>query len=409
MDRTILHCDLNNFYASVACRDHPELRNKAVAVTGSEEQRHGIVLAKNMAAKKCGVQTGETIRDAKRKCPDLVCVPPEFERYNHFSRLARGIYEQYSDMVEPFGPDEAWIDVTGSRVLFGDGERIANEIRNRIKRELGLTISVGVSFNKVFAKMGSDLKKPDAVSVITRENFREVIWSLPVESMIGIGRSTKLKLNSMGIYTLGELSNAATDGLKKNLGVLGPQMQENARGNDVSRVAAATYNRVPGSLGRSTTYHVDICTYADVWRVMLKLSEEVGMQLRSHKLEAMGVQIHLRTNQLKVNELQAPLRRPTSSGLLLCEEGFDLFRKKYQFLYPLRSLGIRAINLKPQADNASQIYLFEDVADSVKRQKIDEEMDTLKTRFGKGCICRGAILGEPDPEGQEKPFSMMYK
>ncbi len=409
MDRVILHCDLNNFYASVACHDHPELRNRAVAVCGSEEQRHGIVLAKNMAAKKCGVLTGETIRDAKRKCPQLVCVPPEFERYNHFSRLARNIYEQYSDMVEPFGPDEAWIDVTGSRVLFGSGEKIANEIRHRIKRELGLTISVGVSFNKVFAKLGSDLKKPDAVSVISRENYRDVVWPLPIDSMIGIGRATKLKLNSMGIYTLGELSAAGTEGLKKVLGVLGPQMQENARGNDASRVAAVTYSRIPQSIGRSTTYHVDICTYADVWRVMLKLAEDVGMQLRSHKLEAMGVQIHLRTNQLKVNELQAPLGRPTSSGLLLCEEGFQLFRKNYQFTYPLRSLGIRAINLKSQAENASQIYLFEDVADSLKRQKIDDEMDSLKARFGKDCICRGAILGEPDPKGQEKPFSMMYK
>ena len=187
----------------------------------------------------------------------------------------------------------------------------------------------------------------------------------------------------MGIYTLGELSVANADGLKRTLGVLGPQMQENARGNDLSRVAAATYSRVPQSLGRSTTYHVDICTYADVWRVMLKLAEDVGMQLRSHKLEATGVQIHLRTNQLKVNELQAPLRRPTSSGLVLCEEGFDLFRRNYQFLYPLRSLGIRAINLKPQADNASQIYLFEDVTNSVNQQKVDEEMDSLKSRFGK--------------------------
>ncbi len=409
MDRVILHCDLNNFYASVACHDYPHLRNKAVAVCGSEEQRHGIVLAKNMAAKKFGIKTGESVRDAKRKCPELVCVPPEFERYNYFSRRAREIYEQYSDMVEPFGPDEAWIDVTGSRILFGNGEKIAHEIRNRIKNELGLTISVGVSFNKVFAKLGSDLKKPDAVSVITRENYREVVWRLPVESMIGIGGATKAKLNSMGIFTLGELSGAGTERLKIALGKLGPQMQENARGNDTSRVAAATYCRTPQSVGRSTTYHIDICTYADVWRVMLKLSEEVGMQLRVNRLEATGVQLHLRTNQLKVNELQMPLHRPTQSGLVLCEEGFDLFRRNYHFSHPLRSLGIRAINLRPVSENANQIYLFENVAATVKRQKIEEEMDSLKNRFGKGCICRGSVLGEPDPRGQEKPFSIMYK
>ena len=204
--RTILHCDLNNFYVSVAMRDNPELQGKTVAVGGSVEERHGIILAKNEAAKKFGIKTGEPIWQAKQKCPNLVVVPPEFKRYTYFSGLVRKIYERYTDLVEPFGIDECWLDVTGSHRLFGTGEEIANRIRKEVKEELGLTISVGVSFNKIFAKLGSDLKKPDAVSSIPYDSFKEIVWPMEVECLLGVGPSTKKKLNDLAIYTVRDLA-----------------------------------------------------------------------------------------------------------------------------------------------------------------------------------------------------------
>ena len=208
LDRTILHCDMNNFFASVECRNDPSLKGLPVAVCGRIEERHGIVLAKNYEAKKYGIQTGEPVIRARAKCPSLVIVDPHYDEYVKFSRLAKKIYCEYTDLVEPFGDDECWLDVSGSHALFGDGETIANIIRERIKNELGLTVSVGVSFNKVFAKLGSDMKKPDAVTVIDRKSFKEKIWHLPASDMIGVGRATAEILNGYGIHTIGQLAKA---------------------------------------------------------------------------------------------------------------------------------------------------------------------------------------------------------
>ena len=204
--RSILHCDLNNFYVSVACRDNPELRGKAVAVGGSTAERHGIILAKSEEAKKIGIQTGEPLWQARQKCPTLIIVPPEFKRYTYFSQEVRRIYERYTDLVEPFGIDECWLDVTGSHRLFGDGKTIADRLRSEIKNELGLTISVGVSFNKIFAKLGSDLKKPDATNIIPKESFRDVVWPMEVEALLGVGRATSKKLHSLAVFTVGDLA-----------------------------------------------------------------------------------------------------------------------------------------------------------------------------------------------------------
>lgn len=289
MERTILHCDLNNFYASVACRDNPSLRDRPVAVCGDQKERHGIVLAKNAAARAYGVATGEAIWQAKSKCPGLVTVLPDFNRYTEFSVAARKIYKDYSDLLEPFGPDEAWIDVSGSRLIFGNGLEIANRIRKRIREELGLTISVGVSFNKVFAKLGSDLKKPDAVTVISPDNFKEIVWQLPANAMIGVGNATYRLLCSVGIYTIGQLGNAPDALLKRILGKSGEQLKLWALGLDTSRVAEASYHRTPKSIGRSTTCAADLVTLNDVWKTMLMLSEEVGAQLRTEQAEATGV------------------------------------------------------------------------------------------------------------------------
>lgn len=409
MKRTILHCDLNNFYASVACHDHPELRGKPVAVCGDPKERHGIVLAKNMEAKLRGVKTAEAIWQAKEKCPDLITVAPDFPRYAYFSKKAREIYMRYSDLIEPFGPDEAWLDVTGSSLVFGSGGDIAEDIRKTIRRELGLTVSIGVSFNKVFAKLGSDLKKPDAISFITPQNFKEVVWPLPVNSMIGIGPATEAKLNSIGIYTLGGLAKAENERLKRLLGKVGPELKLYAKGGDTSRVAPQDYVRVPKSIGRSTTTSYDLKTEGDVWSIMLMLSEKVAEELRRYGLKACGVGLHLRTNELKVNELQTPLRHPCMLSMDLAKAGMELFQKNYQFLRPLRSLGIRAINLIPESDNAEQLLLFQDSKSHIKLETIERKMDELRGRFGDDAIRRGRILYNEIEKSAEKPFAMMYK
>lgn len=409
MKRTILHCDLNNFYASVACHDHPELRGKPVAVCGDPKERHGIVLAKNMEAKNLGVKTGEAIWQAKEKCPDLITVAPDFPRYTYFSEKAREIYMRYSDLIEPFGPDEAWLDVTGSSLIFGSGGDIAEDIRKTIRRELGLTVSIGVSFNKVFAKLGSDLKKPDAISFITTENFKDVVWPLPVNSIIGVGPATEAKLNSIGIYTLGALAKADSERLTRLLGKIGPQLRLYAKGGDTSRVAPQDYRRTPQSIGRSTTTSYDLKTESDVWSIMLMLSEKVAEELRRYNLKASGVGLHLRNNELKVNELQTPLRHPCMLAMDLAKAGMDLFRKNYQFLRPLRSLGIRAINLMPASDNSEQLLLFQDNKSHIRLETIERKMDELRGRFGDDAIRRGRILYNEIEKSADKPFAMMYK
>ena len=241
MDRVILHSDLNNFYASVECMLHPELKERCIAVCGSKENRHGIVLAKNEKAKKFGVKTAETIWQAKAKCPSLEIVSPHFEEYRKYSRMVREIYGEYTDLIEPFGLDECWLDVTGSRMLFGDGVTIANEIRNRVREEIGLTVSVGVSFNKVFAKLGRDLKKPDAVTEISRDNFRSKIWHLPANSIIGVGGSTYSRLTELGIKTIGDIAQAPCDFFETRFGKHGVALWQYANGLDTSEVAHKDY------------------------------------------------------------------------------------------------------------------------------------------------------------------------
>lgn len=409
MERIILHCDLNNFYASVACHDHPELRNRAVAVCGSVEDRHGIVLAKNMAAKKAGVKTGEAIWQAKNKCPYLVTVPPDFHRYHEFSERALNIYREFSDLVEPFGPDEAWLDVSGSTILFGTGAQMADSIRKKIREQLGLTVSVGVSFNKTFAKLGSDLKKPDATNLVTKEIFREVVWPLPVEAMIGIGPAVKQRLNSCGIYTLGELANAPEPLLLRNFGKNGKMLRALARGEDTARVAPQSYVHMPKSIGRSTTFKRNLETEDDVWQLLLKLSEEVASELRRHRLTATGVQLHLRTDQLVITEPQTRLEAPCQLGIELAKAGFRLFKEEYDFSRPLRSIGIRAIGTQPEADGGGQLLLFGDNEEEQHLQVIERQMDSLRTRFGKSCIQRGRLVYTDIAASAHRPFSTLYK
>lgn len=390
MIRTILHCDMNNFFASVECRKDPRLFSLPLAVCGSIEERHGIVLAKNYVAKKYGIVTGEPVVRAKQKCPDLIIAEPHYDEYMYFSRLAKEIYLSYTDLVEPFGADECWLDVTGSRALFGDGETIANALRERIKNELGLTISVGVSFNKMFAKLGSDMKKPDAVTVIPYESFREKIWHLPASDLMGVGPATCATLARFGIHTIGQIANAYPPMLKSALGKNGLSLIETANGRDVSPVVSEENAEPIKSMSHGTTTARDLTTREEIKTVMLALCEELGHRLLALKRKACSVSVALRDCNLQTYQYQCHLDMPTDSYSVIAKRAFALTLEKHHFSAPLRSVTVGVNNLIPSS-SPCQIDLFTDPSDTVRRETLDSVMDRINVRFGRDKIRYGLL------------------
>ena len=391
MERIILHCDLNNFFASVSLLFNPTLYDMPVAVCGDTENRHGIVLAKNEIAKKFNIKTAEPIFEAKRKCNELVILPPIYEEYERYSKKAQEIYARYTDMIEPFGIDECWLDVTGSTLLFGSGEEIANKIRKDIKRELGITISVGVSFNKVFAKLGSDLKKPDAVTVITKENFKQKLWGLPISDLLFVGKNTAQKLNSIGVKTIGDITLCDEQTLKRLLGKNGVDIKNNALGEDNSPVIPISKDSKPKSVGKSITCGKDFTNNEEVWKAFLEFSEVISDTLRRHDLYASGVQVHIRTSSLVVREFSFTYKSSTNSALTLAKRGFELFCKNYNFAEPLRSVGLRAIGLKSDAI-AIQQDIFGESIQELENNKVEDSIYKVRQKFGNSSIKRGRIV-----------------
>ena len=390
-DRVILHCDLNNFFASVSLLSSPTLYGMPVAVCGSEKERHGIVLAKNEIAKKYGVKTAEAVWEAKSKCPELVILSPDYKKYSEYSRRAREVYERYTDLVEPFGIDECWLDVTGSTLLFGTGEKIAERIRRDIKRELGITVSVGVSFTKIFAKLGSDMKKPDAVTVISRENYVNRVLPLPAEEMLFVGKNTAEKLNESGIFTIGDLARCDESFLKRKFGKSGVQLKHYAMGEDDSPVTPPSDDDMPKSIGRSITPDHDITTRDEVWKIFLELAEDICSSLRKKGLYAGGVQVHTRTVSLKVKEVSKSLELPLNTAITLARKCMDIFDGFYKWDMPLRSVGIRAVNLKKDGVAAQQDVFG--VFDSEEREeKIADYVQSVRDRFGNKSIKRGRVI-----------------
>ena len=392
--RSILHCDMNNFYASVECMLDPSLRDHPVAVCGSVEERHGIVLAKNYEAKAFDVKTGDAVWQAKKKCPELLVVHPHYDEYIKYSRQARDIYERYTDRVEPYGMDECWLDVSGTEKIFGSPQRIAEKIKETVKFELGLTVSVGVSFNKVFAKLGSDMKKPDAVTVIPHDSFREKIWSLPASDMLGVGRSTERVLRGYGIKTIGELANIDPKFLSGRLGKNGLALWYFANGEDHSEVANKDFVSPVKTIGHGITTMADLTANEQVWTVFLELSQEVGHRLKEHRKSALGISIYVRDNTLFGKQWQAPLEMPTQSPLLIARAAYELFRRKYSWDNPIRSVTVRAINLMDQ-DTPWQTCLFVDYGKLERTEKLDLCIEDIRRRFGKNSI-RNAILLKND-------------
>ncbi len=394
-DRIILHCDLNNFFASVSLLSNPTLYDMPVAVCGSVEERHGIVLAKNEIAKKFGVKTAEAVWQAKQKCPALVTLAPDYKKYKEYSLKAQEIYSRYTDLIEPFGIDECWLDVTGSTLLFGNGEQIADRIRRDVKHELGITISVGVSFNKVFAKLGSDMKKPDAITVISRENFRQKVWPLSVAELLFVGKSTAEKLQQNGIFTVEDVTKCDDGMLTRLLGKNGIQLKHYALGEDSSPVTPLTEDNMPKSIGRTITPPHDIKTNDEVWKIYIGIAEEISGILHQKGLFASTIQVHTRDSTLKTKEYSYTLSSPLNTSILLAQEAMKLFKKSYNWQLSLRSVGFRVTNLK--RDNvAFQQDLFGTDDQTRQQEIIEDSILNVRKKFGNDSITRATVYEKKD-------------
>ena len=392
-DRVILHCDLNCFFASVELLSHPDLRDIPTAVCGDPASRHGIILAKNEPAKRLGIQTAETIWQAKKKCPGLVLLPPHHGLYREYSRRVNTIYEQYTDLVEPFGIDESWLDITGSMHLFGgDPKAIADALRRRLRQELGLTISVGVSFNKVFAKLGSDYKKPDATTVISRENWQDIVWPLPVGDLLFVGRAAGRVLHQYGVETIGQLAACSPQMLETLLGKLGLQLHEYANGLDGSPVRPAGQQEPVKSVGNGTTFPKNLTRWEEVQRGLAVLSDSVAMRLRQQGLYCGGVSVSLRNAQFRTMSRQMQLPAPTHLMKDIWQAAMELTRRLWKAPEPGRLLPGPALYITDSADSFQQLDLLEApvvTQQQEKQEKLERTMDAIRGKYGRGSISFG--------------------
>ena len=405
MDRVIFHCDLNSFYASVELLDHPELRHLPVAVCGDPDSRHGIILAKNEPAKKFGVKTAETIWQARKKCPELVLLPSHRERYVDYSHRVGEIYEQYTDLVEPFGIDESWLDVTGTLHLFGgDAHLLADRIREQVRTRLGLTISVGVSFNKVFAKLGSDYKKPDATTLIRREDVPSMVWPLPVTDLLFVGRAAARELSKYGVRTIGDLARFDRNALERLLGRHGLQLHDYANGLECSPVRPAGLYTPPKSVGNGLTFPNDLVGEVRVRSGVALLADSVASRLRRHGLKCTTLQVSLRSPTFHDISRQQRLVRPSFVAPELSEAAMALIRANWDLSAPIRAITITGSNLIPAEQTGGQLDLFSDDRQGrqqERQEQLGRAIDGIRSKFGHSAIGPTSCLGEERPAQDE--------
>ncbi len=385
-----MHCDLNNFYASVECMADPSLKDAYVAVCGNPSERHGIVLAKNTAAKKMGVKTGEAIWEAKQKCPQLVVVTPHFDQYVTYSNMVKDIYLSYTDRVEAFGLDECWLDLT--RYTDKSGKEIADELRQKVKETTGLTISVGVSFNKIFAKLGSDIKKPDATTVLDRGNYKEKIFSLPVEELLMVGRRTRQELNRLNIYTIGDLANADDKLLSMRFGINGAKMKAFASGEEDSPVTANGMEGRVKSVGHGTTTKQDITNLTMAKQTIYALAEMVATRMRRYNLKGQVAHINLRFNDLEHKGKQCKLSSPTYCASDIAQSAYNLLREIWNPSkdLPVRTLTVTMSCLTDANEGPRQCTFFDEVPQ--KEEKMERALDKIRARYGYSAVKRAILL-----------------
>ena len=408
MGRVILHCDCNSFFASVEERLNPALKSVPMAVCGSVEARHGIVLAKNELAKKYDIKTAETVYSAKKKCKDLVIVPPHHELYREYSDRVNEIYRRYTDMVEPFGIDESWLDVTASGKFFGTGEEIAEKIRLDVKREIGITVSIGVSFNKVFAKLGSDYKKPDAITVISEENFKKIVYPLPVGDMLFVGKKTAEELAKIGIKTIGELADASLSVLSSRLGKSGEMLYKYALGLDDTEVSKEPEE--VKSVGNGFTFKHDIKSFEEARVGIEFLSDEIATRLRKKGMKCSTVMLTIKNDMLSSIQRQRPQSPPTDIAREISNTAYSILREAWYEGNPIRMLTVTATNLTRSELLTEQLDFFDTGSDKRRERmkKREQTVDEIRQKFGAGSILSGAVmtgdlgLFDERSEGEEK-------
>ncbi len=408
MDRKILHCDINNCYASIECMLNPYLSDKPIIVGGSESDRHGIVLAKNENAKEFGIKTGEPIVSAKTKCKNLIIVSPHYNQYIKYSNMCKDIYYKYTNQVESFGIDEAWLDCSGSTSLFGDESTIAYLIKEEIKQKIGITISVGVSFNKIFAKLGSDMNKPDGLTIIRKDNFREKIWCKNVSALLGVGPSTANKLYSYGINTIGDLANTNVDFIKSLLGKNGLKLHSYANGNDTSIVYDRLYTPSPKSIGRGYTFQKDLHSLDEIYLGTYEIVYMMTNDLKSKGLKTNKIDISIRMPNLTWIQFSKNLDNPTNSPSIIADAAFSTIKNKFDISKKIRALSIRATQLKDKIDYY-QITIDDYINDKHKITIADDLMYKLNNKFGKSTIkkCSNLInsyICKDIPENIKLPY-----
>lgn len=392
-DRTILHVDMNCFYASCEMAYHPKLQGKPIAVCGDPERRSGIVLTASYPAKRMGVKTGMPLWEAQQHCRDIIFVPAHYDLYTRYSGYTREIFLRYSDQVEPFGLDEAWIDCTGSWQIHGDGPTIAKKMSDTVKDELGITCSIGVSWNKTLAKLGSDYKKPDATTIISRDNFKKIVWLLPASDLLYVGSKTAAKLSNYAIHTIGDLAQTNPKFLQEKLGKVGVMLWQFANGMDSAPVAKYEYKDVIApikSIGNSWTTPRDLLTDEDVWIVILLLAESVAARLRENHFRCRGVEVTLRDSSLFSFERQCKLQQPTMQEQEIAEAAYKLYKKNYRWGEHLRSIGVRAIDLRPETEPC-QICFDCSAEKQEDLEKLESTIDNVRGRFGYYALQRGVM------------------
>ncbi len=412
MERVILHCDANSFYASVCCVDNPIYRGLPLSVCGDPANRHGIVLASTREAKKMGVKVGMAIWQARQYCPRLVVQPPDYHQYIRFSRHMRAIYEEFTPLVESFGLDECWLDISNPGVTLRDGQHLADNLRRRISQELGITISVGVSDNKIYAKLGSDMKKPDATTVITKENYQQLVWPLPVSDLLYVGPKTVKKLAGRCIETIGDLANYDMDNLHRMLGKNGVTLQAFALGLDSSPVMAVDERVAIKSVGNSATLPHDVQTVDEAAAAIYMLSESVAMRLRESGLRSRCISVSVRDTKLAWASCQHTIDHATALAGQIAKTAIALFKQRYTGMLPLRSMGVHCSSLLPD-DAPVQTDLFGNVIRREKEHDLAKAIDHIRSRWGNQIIQRGVVLTDRqfaaiDPEADHIIHPVSY-
>lgn len=375
-DRIILHCDVNNFFASVECSVNSEYKDKPVAVTGNPEKRTGIILAKNSIAKNFGVSTGQTIGEAKALCQDLICLPPHYDLYEEISERLHNIYLEYTNFVEPLGMDECWLDITGcERYLGKKGIEIADEIRNRIRDEFGFTISVGVSFSKIFAKLGSDLRKPDYTTQISYENFKKITYNLPLNSIVGIGRRLEKKFNSISVKTIGDYVKLEDNYLKNIMGITGVYLKQDLLG--IREVNVLDYYKLPPpkSIGNGTTFIKDIMTREEIKKAIFFLAQKVSSRMIRHNVIANTLTLNLKNKDLK--SVHKSMKIPPSNSVEdLANLALTLSDKIFKYNYPIRAIRLKCSNFS--SANVKQLSMFDKV-----KNDYSSVIEKINKKYGK--------------------------